>query len=36
MWANEAAGLLRKGDPVAALQDVWWAVLNSNEFIFNH
>ncbi len=28
--------LLRKGDPAAALQDVWWAVLNSNEFILNH
>ena len=27
---------LRKGNPVAALQDVWWAVLNSNEFILNH
>jgi hypothetical protein len=27
---------LRKGDAVAALQDVWWAVLNSNEFILNH
>ncbi len=26
----------RKGDVVAALQDVWWAVLNSNEFIINH
>ncbi len=26
----------RKGDPVAALQDMWWAVLNSNEFIMNH
>jgi hypothetical protein len=26
----------RKGDPTAALQDVWWAVLNSNEFILNH
>ncbi len=26
----------RDGDPVAALQDVWWVVLNSNEFIFNH
>ncbi|HEX3726796.1 MAG TPA: DUF1553 domain-containing protein, partial [Pirellulales bacterium] len=33
--ANELM-LLRKGDPVAALQDVWWAVLNSNEFILNH
>jgi hypothetical protein len=28
--------VLRQGDPVAALQDVWWAVLNSNEFILNH
>ena len=26
----------RKGDVTAALQDVWWAVLNSNEFIINH
>ena len=26
----------RKGDTAAALQDIWWAVLNSNEFIFNH
>ncbi len=26
----------RKGDAVAALQDVWWALLNTNEFIFNH
>ena len=26
----------RKGDAAAALQDVWWAVLNSNEFIINH
>jgi hypothetical protein len=29
-----------KGDPyrasLAAVQDVWWAVLNSNEFIINH
>jgi hypothetical protein len=33
--ANELLRL-RKGDPVAALQDVWWALLNSNEFIFNH
>ncbi len=33
--ANELL-LLRKGDPIAALQDVWWAVLNSNEFILNH
>jgi len=27
---------LRKGDAAAALQDVWWALLNSNEFILNH
>jgi len=26
----------RKGDAIGALQDVWWAVLNSNEFIFQH
>jgi hypothetical protein len=26
----------RQGDVAAALQDVWWAVLNSNEFIINH
>ena len=26
----------RKGDAVGALQDIWWAVLNSNEFILNH
>jgi hypothetical protein len=33
--ANELLRL-RKGDASAALQDVWWALLNSNEFIFNH
>ncbi len=33
--ANEMLQL-RKGDAVAAMQDVWWAVLNSNEFILNH
>ena len=26
----------RGGDTTAALQDVFWAVLNSNEFIINH
>lgn len=26
----------RGGDVVGSLQDVWWAVLNSNEFIINH
>jgi hypothetical protein len=25
-----------RGDTVGALQDLWWAILNSNEFIFNH
>jgi len=24
------------GNTVAALQDIWWALLNTNEFIFNH
>jgi hypothetical protein len=28
--------LARKGDATGALQDIWWAVLNSNEFIINH
>ena len=28
--------MARRGSTVAALQDVWWAVLNSNEFIINH
>ena len=28
--------IARKGDAVGALQDIWWAVLNSNEFIINH
>lgn len=29
--------LMARGlDPAAAMQDVWWAVLNSNEFILNH
>ncbi len=26
----------RGGDPAAAMQDVWWAILNTNEFILNH
>jgi len=26
----------RGNDVVGALQDIWWAVLNSNEFIINH
>src|SRR5262249_34337807 len=27
---------LRGGDFAEAMQDVWWALLNSNEFILNH
>lgn len=27
---------LREGDVTAGLQDLWWAILNSNEFILNH
>jgi hypothetical protein len=26
----------RKGNPAEALKDLWWVILNSNEFIFNH
>lgn len=26
----------RRGDTPAALKDIWWALLNSNEFILNH
>jgi hypothetical protein len=35
---NQANRLLslRGGNAAAALQDVWWALLNSNEFILNH
>jgi len=37
---EEKQGLLdslpEEGDSVAALQDIFWAVLNSREFIFNH
>jgi hypothetical protein len=33
--ANEVVAL-RKGNALAALQDVWWTLLNSNEFIINH
>ena len=28
--------IARKGETAEALQDIFWAVLNSNEFIFNH
>ena len=34
--AASALVAARRGDVADALQDVWWAVLNSNEFILNH
>ena len=34
-WANELL-TARKGNPVAALQDVFWVTLNTGEFILNH
>jgi hypothetical protein len=27
---------LRKGDTLGAMQDIWWVLLNTNEFILNH
>lgn len=27
---------LRKGNAIEAMQDIWWVLLNSNEFILNH
>jgi hypothetical protein len=36
LTAASALVAARKGDVGSALQDVWWAVLNSNEFILNH
>ena len=33
--ANELL-ISHQGNALAALQDIWWAVLNSNEFILNH
>ncbi|MCG8585047.1 MAG: DUF1549 and DUF1553 domain-containing protein [Pirellulales bacterium] len=35
MIANQVLRL-RKGNTMEALQDIWWALLNSNEFIMNH
>lgn len=34
--AANALAAFHKGDAPAALQDIWWALLNSNEFILNH
>ena len=35
---NVASQLLvaRGGNPIEMMQDMWWAILNSNEFIFQH
>ncbi len=35
MVANQLL-LARKGSAAEAMQDLWWAILNSNEFIMNH
>ena len=36
MVAAQQLVVLRGGNVTEALQDVWWAALNSNEFILNH
>jgi hypothetical protein len=35
MISNELLAA-RNGNVGAALQDIWWALLNTNEFILNH
>ena len=35
-WRGQSIAGRPHLNPAAALQDVWWAVLNSNEFILNH
>ena len=32
----ESLLLARRGNSIEMLSDVWWTILNSNEFIFNH
>jgi uncharacterized protein DUF1549/uncharacterized protein DUF1553 len=34
--AIAGTGISGRGDMMTAYQDIWWALLNSNEFIFNH
>jgi len=34
--AAQRVWLNHRGDTKAALEDIWWALLNSNEFILNH
>jgi len=36
MEIDRANSLARSQGAMGALQDVWWAILNSNEFILNH
>jgi hypothetical protein len=36
LTAADALVKARDGSVTGALQDVWWAILNSNEFIINH
>jgi hypothetical protein len=36
LQAANALLVAREGNAAAALQDLWWALLNSNEFILNH
>jgi hypothetical protein len=31
-----AAKLSREADPKQSLEDLFWALLNTNEFLFNH
>lgn len=34
--AAQQLAATHKGNSIAAMEDLWWAVLNSNEFIMNH
>ena len=36
LQAANALLVARGGNAAYALQDLWWALLNSNEFILNH
>jgi hypothetical protein len=36
LQAAQILAATNKGNTVAAMEDIWWAVLNSNEFIINH
>ena len=34
--ATRLIGASARGDATAPLEDIWWALLNSNEFILDH